>query len=189
MVLVLAVPLSDPWLPLNALGVPLGGKGTAARAAKSCQGQAIASNCRQNPCILYLHFRVFGLSGCRVFRFSGSDSGQGPCKVHDSGLTGSESGHVVLALVVPLDTPWLSLVCPWGTKAHRHGQPRAAKGRLLCALNRQNTYLLHVLLIHDQVFKFSSFQFSGLRVQMHFQVFGFSGFREFGMSGFRVFRF
>ena len=66
MVLVLAVPLSDPWLPLNALGVPLGGKGTAARAAKSCQGQAIASNCRQNPCILHLHFRVVGFSGFQV---------------------------------------------------------------------------------------------------------------------------
>ena len=170
MVLVLAVPLSDPWLPLNALGVPLGGKGTAARAAKSCQGQAIASNCRQNPCILHLHFRVVGLSGCRVFRFSGSDSGQGPCKVHDSGLTGSESGHVVLALVVPLDTPWLPLVCPWGTKAHRHGQPRAAKGRLLSALDRQNTHLLprlHVLLIH-------------------FQVSRISGFRDFGFSGFQL---
>ena len=86
-------------------------------------------------------FRDFGISGFRVFGFSGfgfwgfrvvgfsaSDSGQGPCKVHDFGFTVSESGHVVLALVVSLDTPWLPLVCPWGTKAHRHGQPRAAKG-------------------------------------------------------------
>ena len=103
-------------------------------------------------------FRVFGFSGFQVFRFSGSDSGQGPCKVHDSGLTGSESGHVVLAIVVPLDTPWLPLVCPWGTKAHRHGQPRAAKGQLLCALGRQNTNLLHVRLIYFHVFKFSGFQ-------------------------------
>ena len=113
MVLVLAVPLSDPWLPLNALGVPLGGKGTAARAAKSCQGQAIASNCRQNPCILYLHFQVFGLSGCRVFRFSGSDYGQGPCKVHDFGFYSfriracgpcscSIVGHPLAALGVPV---------------------------------------------------------------------------------------
>ena len=106
-------------------------------------------------------FRVFGFSGFQVFRFSGSDSGQGPCKVHDSGLTGSESGHVVLALVVPLDTPWLPLVCPWGTKAHRHGQPRAAKGRLLSALDRRNTHLLprlHVLLIHFQVSRISGFR-------------------------------
>ena len=70
-------------------------------------------------------FRVFGFSGFRVFGFSGfgffgfrvvgfsaSDSGQGPCKVHDFGFTVSESGHVVLALVVSLDTPWLPLVCP-----------------------------------------------------------------------------
>ena len=155
------IALECPWCALG--GQRHSGKGSQElpRAAKSCQGQAIASNCRQNPCILYLHFRVFGLSGCRVFRFSGSDSGQGPCKVHDSGLTGSESGHVVLALVVPLDTPWLPLACPWGTKAHRHGQPRAAKGRLLCALDRQNTHLLpilHVLLIHFQVSRISGFR-------------------------------
>ena len=115
-------------------------------------------------------YSTSAFSGFRVFGFSGSDSGQGPCKVHDSGLTGSESGHVVLALVVPLDTPWLPLVCPWGTKAHRHGQPRAAKGRLLSALDRQNTHLLprlHVLLIH-------------------FQVSRISGFRDFGFSGFQL---
>ena len=174
MVLVLAVPLSDPWLPLNALGVPLGGKGTAARAAKSCQGQPRAAKgrlLRQIAVKIHVFYIcIFGFSGCRVFRFSGSDSGQGPCKVHDSGLTGSESGHVVLALVVPLDTPWLPLVCPRGTKAHRHGQPRAAKGRLLSALDRQNTHLLprlHVLLIH-------------------FQVSRISGFRDFGFSGFQL---
>ena len=118
------VALECPWCALG--GQRHSGKGSQElpRAAKSCQGQAIASNCRQNPCILHLHFRVVGLSGCRVFRFSGSDSGQGPCKVHDSGLTGSESGHVVLALVVPLDTPLAALGVPVGDK----GTPaRAAK--------------------------------------------------------------
>ena len=128
MVLVLAVPLSDPWLPLNALGVPLGGKGTAARAAKSCQGQPRAAKgrlLRQIAVKIHVFYIcIFGFSGFRVFRFSGSDSGQGPCKVHDSGLTGSESGHVVLALVVPLDTPLAALGVPVGDK----GTPaRAAK--------------------------------------------------------------
>ena len=154
------MPLVCPWgAKAQRQGQP--------RAAKGSQELPRAGYCVKLPSksmyssSAFSGCRVVGLSGCRVFRFSGSDSGQGPCKVHDSGLTGSESGHVVLALVVPLDTPWLPLVCPWGTKAHRHGQPRAAKGRLLSALDRQNTHLLprlHVLLIHFQVSRISGFR-------------------------------
>ena len=102
------------------------------------------------------NFQVFGFSG---FRFPTLNRGH--VKSMTLGFTRSESGQVVLALVVPLDTPWLPLVCPWGTKVHRHGQPRAAKGRLLCALGRQNTNLLHVLLMHFQVSGFRVFKFSG----------------------------
>ena len=46
----------------------------------------------------------------------------------------------------------MPFACPWGAKAHRHGQPRAAKGKLL----RQISVKIHVFFIC--IFRFSGFQ-------------------------------
>ena len=105
MVLVLAVPLSDPWLPLNALGVPLGGKGTAARAAKSCQGQPRAAKgrlLRQIAVKIHVFYIcIFGFSGFRVVGFSGFQ------------LLTLDRGHVksmTLGLQVPNPGMWSLLL-------------------------------------------------------------------------------
>ena len=87
MVLALVVPLDTP---LAALGVPVGDKGTPARAAKSCQRATTVcprpSKYKPSSCASNLFSSIFTFSSFRVFKFSGFQVltlDMGPGKIRD----------------------------------------------------------------------------------------------------------